>query len=114
MINNIKKETVEKAASFFFSFEIMGRIIVPEFTKEQRKELSWNRRAGDCPRFRIRCHSVLLKSEGKTSKEVRDITGLSYVRIIYWVKRYQEKGIDGLRTLYGENRKPKQEKKKDL
>ena len=86
----------------------MGRIIVPEFTKEQRKELSWNMRAGDCPRFRIRCHSVLLKSEGKTCKEIRDITGLSYVLVTFWVKRYQTMGINGLKTLYGENRKPKQ------
>ena len=89
----------------------MGRIIVPEFTKEQRKELSWNMRAGDCPRFRIRCRSVLLKSEGKTCKEIRDITGLSYVLVPFWVKRYQTMGINGLKTLYGENRKPRQKKK---
>jgi len=85
----------------------MGRIIVPEFTTNQRKELSWNMKTGDCPRFRIRCHAVLLKSDGKTSKEIRDITGLSRIRITSWVKRYQEMGIDGLKTLYGENRRPR-------
>ena len=89
----------------------MGRIIVPEFTKEQRRELSWNMKTGDCPRFRTRCHSVLLKSEGKTCKEIRDITGLSNVLVTSWVKRYQTRGIDGLKTLYGENRKPKQKSK---
>ena len=88
----------------------MGRIIVPEFTKEQCRELLWNMKTGDCSRFRIRCHSVLLKSEGKTCKEIRDITGLSNVLVTFWIKRYQTRGIDGLRTLYGENRRPKQKK----
>jgi len=85
----------------------MGRIIVPEFTREQRRELSWNMMTGDCPRFRTRCHAVLLKSEGKTCKEIRDITGLSYILVTSWVKRYQTRGIEGLKTLYGENRKPR-------
>ena len=89
----------------------MGRIIIPEFTKEQRKELSWNMKTGDCSRFRTRCHSVLLKSDGKTCKEIRDITGLSNVLITFWVKRYQTMGVNGLRTLYGENRKVKPKSK---
>lgn len=78
---------------------------MPEFTREQRRELMFYMKAGDCPRFRVRCHSVLLKSEGKTSKEIRYITGLSNVLVMSWVRRYQAMGIEGLKTLSGKNRK---------
>lgn len=49
--------------------------------------------------------AILLKSTGRTSKEVGSITGLCAVSINSWVKRYQTEGLSGLRTKSGRGRK---------
>jgi len=54
----------------------------------------------------MRCQSILLKSEGRTSKEVGSITGMSHISVNSWVKRYKSGGISGLSTKPGRGRKP--------
>lgn len=63
--------------------------------------------------FSRRCHMILLKSNGKTSKEVADILGTNQISVNGWVKRYESQGITGLQTQAGRGRKPILDKKLD-
>jgi transposase len=56
--------------------------------------------------FRNRCHVILLKSGGRTSKEVGKITGMSHVSVNSWVHKYKEEGMEGLSDKSGQGRKP--------
>ena len=62
----------------------MGRVNTPILTSSQRMELETGLRTGDSHSFRMRCQSVLLKSEGRTSKEVGAITGMCHVSVNSW------------------------------
>ena len=84
----------------------MGRANTPAVTLTQRKELEEGLRHGASHCFRMRCQSILLKSEGRKSKEVSQITGMCAVSINNWVKRYNEEGVAGLQTKSGRGRKP--------
>ena len=55
---------------------------------------------------RSRCQVILLKSEGRTSKDVGAIVGMCHVSVNSWLKRYNEEGIGGLLTKPGRGRKP--------
>jgi transposase len=54
----------------------------------------------------MRCQSILLKSEQRTSKDVGAITGMCAISVNNWVSRYNREGIAGLRTQPGRGRKP--------
>ena len=56
--------------------------------------------------FSRRCHMILLKSEGLTSKAVAKIVGTNQVSVNTWLKRYKEEDIAGLKTRAGQGRKP--------
>lgn len=83
----------------------MGRVNTPALTATQRQALEKGLREGSSHCFRQRCQSILLKSEGRTSKEVGSITGLCAVSINSWVRRYQSEGLSGLATKPGRGRK---------
>lgn len=55
--------------------------------------------------FRMRCQVILLKSTGRGSKEVGEIT-MDDQSVNGWVKRYKAEGLAGLRTRPGRGRKP--------
>ena len=84
----------------------MGRVNTPVLTLEQRKELESGVRDGKSHCFRMRCQGILLKSEGRTSKDVGKITGMCNVSVDTWVKRYKLEGLHGLITKSGRGRKP--------
>ena len=85
----------------------MGRVNTPVVTLTQRQELEEGLRQDSSHCFRMRCQSILLKSEDRTSKEeASQIIGLCAVSIDNWVKRYSEEGIAGLQTKSGRGRKP--------
>ena len=44
----------------------------------------------------MRCQVILLKSTGRKSEEMAEITGITYVSVNAWVKRYKDFGIEGL------------------
>ncbi len=83
----------------------MGRVNTPVLTAEQRKELEHGLREGTSHCFRQRCQSILLKADGRDSKEVGAITGLCAVSVNSWLKRYKAEGISGLLTKPGRGRK---------
>jgi transposase len=56
--------------------------------------------------FRQRCKIVLLKSEGYSSKEVGAVMNSNKGSVYNWLNRYEQEGIQGLRTREGQGRKP--------
>lgn len=83
----------------------MGRVNTPILSSEQRKELEQGFKQGSSHCFRMRCQSILLKSEGRKSNEVGAITGMCAISINSWVKRYKNEGLLGLQTKSGRGRK---------
>ena len=84
----------------------MGGVNTPMLTPVQRRELESGFRDGKSHCFRKRCQCILLKSEGRTSKDVGSITGMCNVSVDTWVKRYKSEGLQGLVTKSGRGRKP--------
>ena len=95
----------------------MGRVNTPLLTTEQRNDLEEGLKKSTIHSFRMRSHSILLKSEGRTSQEVGSITGMSHVSVNSWLTRYKSEGILGLCTKPGRGRKPvlnREEDKADI
>ena len=92
----------------------MGRKVkVIELTDQERIELEKGyKNSGHAP-FSRRCHIVLLKSQGLSSKQIADIFQITIQPVNKWVKRYQALGISGLQTKPGQGRKPILDKEQD-
>jgi len=72
----------------------------------QREQLTNGYQNGKAHVLRKRCHIVLLKSEGRTSKDISDITDTVEASVNYWLNRFRSEGIEGLHTRAGRGRKP--------
>lgn len=92
----------------------MGKIKTPELTKAQHAALEKGYREGTSHTFRVRCQIVLLKSEGRTSAEIAEILGCCEMAVNNWLKRFEDEGVEGLRTKPGRGRKPILDAEKDL
>ena len=85
----------------------MGRVNTPLISETAKAALEQGLRTGKSHTFRTRCQVLLLKSTGRNSKEVGEITGMTYVSVNSWIKRYKDFGIEGLQTQPGRGPKPK-------
>lgn len=92
----------------------MGNIRTLALNSQQRAELQNGYRNGNSHAFRKRCHLVLLKTEKRTSKEVGYIVGLHQVSVNQWLNRYEQQGINGLKTKPGRGRKAILDPEKDI
>ncbi|WP_162053537.1 helix-turn-helix domain-containing protein, partial [Pontibacter pamirensis] len=92
----------------------MGKIRTIELSAAHRQELEQGYRSGKSHAFRLRCHLVLLKSEGRTSEQVAQIVKVNPVTVNNWLTRYQAEGMAGLKTKPGRGRKPVFEPARDL
>lgn len=84
----------------------MGRINTPIINEQAKSELEIGLKTGKSHSFRTRCQLVLLKSEGRKSKEVADIVKMCEMSVNNWLNRYKSEGIAGLYTKSGRGRKP--------
>ncbi len=82
----------------------MGRSIKIELADKQRKELESGYRTGKSHSFRTNCQIVLLKSEGRFSKQIADFLGFSEQRVNRWLWRYKTQGLQGLEIRQGRGR----------
>jgi transposase len=80
----------------------MGRVNTPILTVAQRDELGQGLKKGESHCFVTRCHVILLKAEGRSSKNVGLITEMSYIRVNHWVKRFKLGGISELKNKPGQ------------
>lgn len=77
-----------------------------ELNVDERRALEAGHHHGKSPAFRKRCQTILLKSEGRSSKQVGGIVKMHQVSVNTWMDRYEAEGIDGLLTKPGRGRKP--------
>lgn len=84
----------------------MGKTKIVELNDEQRAELEKGYKYGKSHAYRTRCRIVLLKSEKRASLEVADFLGCCEVVVNSWLARYEEEGIEGLKTRAGRGRPP--------
>ena len=99
--------------SLFANTLTLGKRRTIDLTTIDRKALELAFRTASSHAFRQRCQIVLLKSEGRSSKEVAGIVKLHYVSVNAWLTRYEQTGIDGLSTKPGRGRKPVLDKQTD-
>lgn len=92
----------------------MGRVIKIELDDNRRKELEKGCRNGKSHAFRTRCPKVLLKSEGRKSKDIADFLGFCQQAVNNWLKRYKAEGIKGLKVKDGRGRPAILSKTEDL
>lgn len=84
----------------------MGRVNRPLLSEGQRKELENSFKTSNNHSFRMRCQIILLKADGRKSKDVGQIVGMCHVSVNSWLERYKTDGINGLLTKPGRGRKP--------
>jgi transposase len=82
----------------------MGRVIKIQLDENQRRELENGYRNGNSHSFRINCHLVLLKSEGRKSKEIASFLSITEQKVNRWLWRYKQKGLKGLEIRHGRGR----------
>lgn len=91
----------------------MGKTRTIELSSEEKQALEEGYRSGKSHVLRKRCQLVLLKSQGRTSKDVSRIIGMNHISVNNWLDRYQAEGILGLITKPGRGRKPVLDKAQD-
>ena len=79
----------------------------------ERAELEKGIKSRKAFTFSRRCHIILLKSEGRSSKDIAQIFDITDQAVNNWVKRYRKSGIAGLQTRPGRGRKPILNKEED-
>jgi transposase len=91
----------------------MGRVNTPKLSESAKESLEKGYRSGKTHAFRQRCQLILLKSEGRKSKEVALIVKMCQPSVNSWTNRYNQEGISGLETKPGRGRKPILDKESD-
>ena len=83
----------------------MTRVNTPILSESKRQELEHLYKTSPKHVIRKNCHAVLLKAEGRTSKEVGHIVSMTDVSVNSWLRRYNAEGISGLSIKPGRGRK---------
>jgi transposase len=84
----------------------MGRVNTPKLDASSFEELEKLYKTSQNHSLRKRCQTILLKGQGRSSKDVGEIVGMSHVSVNSWLKRYKREGISGLHIKKGRGRKP--------
>ena len=84
-----------------------------ELSAEDRHLLKEGYSKGSSHAFRKRCHVILLKAEGRSSKDIGAIVQMHEVSVNNWLNRYEAAGIAGLFTKEGRGRKPLLDEQQD-
>lgn len=91
----------------------MGRANTPILDESARTELETLFRKSNNHSLRKRCQTILLKADGRYSKDVGKVVGMSHVSVNSWLKRYKAEGLAGLSIKPGRGCKPKLVKQTD-
>ena len=91
----------------------MGKIKTIGLSEAQKIALQQGYRQAKSHACRNRCWLILLKEEGRSSKEVAGIVKMCEMSVNHWLARYHSKGIEGLKTKEGRGRKPLLSREKD-
>ena len=83
----------------------MGRFIKITLDDKTRAALEAGYRHNQSHTFRQRCQIVLLKAQGRKSKEIAAMFGCGEKSVNDWLHRYRAEGLHGLRTKAGRGRR---------
>lgn len=84
----------------------MGKKRIPTLTDEQLKELENCHRNDKSHTLRLRSHIILLKHQGRSSKDIALMSGYpTQTTINTWLSRYEANGLLGLKNIAGQGRK---------
>lgn len=83
----------------------MGRVNTPLLDEKAKMELEKRFRTDKSHAVRMRCQLILLKADGRKSKEVAGIVKMCEMSVNNWLSRYKTSGIEGLLTKPGRGRK---------
>jgi transposase len=83
----------------------MSRVNTPQLSDRDRLLFEEGIKKGESHCFRTRCHVILLKAEGRSSKDVGLITDMSPISVNHLVKRFKYGGISGLNNKPGQGSK---------
>ena len=83
----------------------MGRVNAPLLDEVAKAELAKRFKTDKSHAVRMRCQLVLLKAQGRKSKEVAGIVKMCEMSVNNWLSRYKTEGIQGLVTRPGRGRK---------
>lgn len=84
----------------------MSRTNIPILSESARLSLENAYDTHPKSSYRKRCQMILLKAQGRTSKDVGSIVGCSDVTVNSWLKRYKLGGLSGLQIKSGRGRPP--------
>jgi transposase len=77
-----------------------------ELEETEKTTLQEGHKNGKTKAFQFRCHCLLLSSEGYEVKELARIFRVSEITVYSWFKRWEKRGICGIRDKEGRGRKP--------
>ena len=88
----------------------MGRVLNISLTESQKQELEIGYKTGTSHAFRQRCRMILLKSQGRKTKDICELVEInSQNQVNTWIKRYKSSysalGIGVLKNAEGQGRK---------
>jgi putative transposase len=88
----------------------MGRVLTISLSEAQLQELETGYKTGSSHAFRQRCRMIVLKSQGRKTKEICEIVEInSQNQVNKWIKRYKSSylrlGIAVLHNAEGQGRK---------
>lgn len=83
----------------------MGRFLKITLDDHQRAALENGYRSGKTHAFRQHCQMVLLKAQGRKSKDIAALLGCHQNSVNDWLHRFQKDGIHGLHIKPGRGRK---------
>ena len=84
----------------------MSRTNIPILSESSRLSLEHAFETSSNASYRKRCQMILLKAQGRTSKDVGAIVGSSDVTVNSWLQRYKSEGLLGLQIKSGRGRPP--------
>lgn len=76
-----------------------------ELDEVQKKTLQEGHKNSKAKTFQMRCHCLVLSSEGYQVKELAQVFRVSEICIYSWFKRWEKDGLAGLRDKAGRGRK---------
>ncbi len=85
----------------------MGRVNTPILIESERSALENLYKISDNHTLRKRCQTILLKADGRSSKDVGAIVGMNHISVNRWLSRYKTDGLAGLVTKPGRGPKRK-------
>jgi transposase len=79
---------------------------ISALSKIEIKKLKEAKKTGKSSIFRSRCHAILLSNKGFDTNEITKIFDVKILTVYNWFNRWEEGGIEGLKTKSGQGRKP--------